>query len=152
MIPEWEGLEPKDDRRGGAGRGRRRPGRRGVPDAREAVAARRTSTIDTLVVNGCECEPYLTTDHRTMVDYPERVHLGIRIMMRVPRRRRARSSASRRTSPTPSSACGRRRPTDLDVEILRPARAYPQGAEKMLIEALLGREVPVGRPARWTSA
>jgi Na+-translocating ferredoxin:NAD+ oxidoreductase subunit C len=37
--------------------------------------------IELLMVNGAECEPYLTTDHRTMVEYPERVHFGARIMM-----------------------------------------------------------------------
>ena len=35
-------------------------------------------TIDTILINGCECEPYLTSDHRTMVEYPARVHLGLR--------------------------------------------------------------------------
>ena len=45
------------------------------------LAPPKDATIDVLVINGCECEPYLTTEHRTMVEYPERVYTGIRIMM-----------------------------------------------------------------------
>jgi Na+-translocating ferredoxin:NAD+ oxidoreductase subunit C len=37
--------------------------------------------IELLLINGAECEPYLTSDHRVMVEYPERVHFGIRVMM-----------------------------------------------------------------------
>jgi len=45
--------------------------------------------VDVILLNGCECEPYLTTDHRTMVEYPERVLLGLRILMRCLRVERA---------------------------------------------------------------
>ena len=38
--------------------------------------------IELLIINAAECEPYLTSDHRVMVEYPERVIQGIRIMMR----------------------------------------------------------------------
>jgi hypothetical protein len=37
--------------------------------------------VETLILNGAECEPYLTSDHRVMVEYPDRVHFGARIMM-----------------------------------------------------------------------
>ncbi len=101
-------------------------------------------SIDTLVINGCECEPYLTTDHRTMVDFPERVHLGIRLMMRclgVPRA----IVGIEKNKPDALERMKATRPTDLDVEIVGLTVKYPQGAEKMLIDALLRRRVPTGR-------
>jgi electron transport complex protein RnfC len=99
--------------------------------------------IGTLLINGCECEPYLTTDHRTMVDYPERVHLGIRIMMRC----LGVSHALVGIEQNKPDAIERMRataPADLDVEIVGLRVRYPQGAEKMLIQSLLDREVPSG--------
>jgi len=102
------------------------------------------ATIDTIVVNGCECEPYLTTDHRTMAEYPERVQLGIRIMMQCLGVRRAMIGVER-NKPDAIAALQRTLPPDLDVTVHPLTVKYPQGAEKMLIKALLEREVPSGR-------
>jgi len=101
-------------------------------------------TLDTVLINGCECEPYLTTDHRTMVEYPERVQLGIRIMMRCLGVRRAMIGIER-NKPDAIAAIRATLPADLDVTVHALAVKYPQGAEKMLIRSLLGREVPSGK-------
>ncbi len=108
-------------------------------------------TIDTLVVNGCECEPYLTTDHRTMVDFPERVQLGIRLMMRALGVKRALIGIEL-NKPDAIEAMRATLPKDIDVEVLPLRVKYPQGAEKMLIKAVA--RVARSRPAscRWTSA
>lgn len=100
-------------------------------------------TIDTIVVNGCECEPYLTTDHRVMVEQAGEVIHGTRIAMK--------------TLNAPRAIVGVEDNKPDAVEALRKAVApfpeitveavqtkYPQGAEKMLLEVLLGREVPSG--------
>jgi len=100
--------------------------------------------IDMILVNGCECEPYLTTDHRSMVEYPERVHLGIRIMMKILGVRRTVIGVER-NKPDAIEALERTKPADIDVTILPLTVKYPQGAEKMLIEAVTGREVPSGK-------
>jgi electron transport complex protein RnfC len=99
--------------------------------------------IDVLLVNGCECEPYLTTDHRSMVEYPERVQLGIRIMMRCLGVTRAVLGIER-NKPDAIEAIRATLPEDIDVSVQPLSTKYPQGAEKMLIEAVLGREVPSG--------
>jgi electron transport complex protein RnfC len=99
--------------------------------------------IERLVLNGCECEPYLTTDHRTMVEYPERVHLGLRIMMSCLGAESALIGVEN-NKPDAIEALRRTKPADLDVEILGLTVKYPQGAEKMLIKALMDREVPEG--------
>ena len=100
--------------------------------------------VDTIVINGCECEPYLTTDHRTMVEYPERVQLGIRLMMRCLGVDRVMIGVEK-NKPDAVAALERTLPTDVDVSVHALTVKYPQGAEKMLIKALLGREVPSGK-------
>lgn len=100
--------------------------------------------IDTIVINGAECEPYLTTDHRIMVEHPERVMLGVRIMMYTLRAQRAVIGVER-NKPDAIAALERVKPTDLDVTILPLTVKYPQGAEKMLVKSVLDREVPSGK-------
>jgi electron transport complex protein RnfC len=99
--------------------------------------------IDTLLVNGCECEPYLTSDHRVMVEYSERVYLGIRIMLHCLGIRRAIVGIEQ-NKPDAISTMRAAAPADLDIEVRGLEAKYPQGAEKMLIKALLDREVPSG--------
>ncbi len=101
-------------------------------------------TIGTIIVNGAECEPYLTSDHRIMVEYPERVHFGIRVMMHALRVQRTVVGVER-NKPDAIAALERTKPSDLDVTILPLTVKYPQGAEKMLIRAVTGREVPSGK-------
>jgi electron transport complex protein RnfC len=100
--------------------------------------------VDVLVVNGCECEPYLTTDHRSMAEYPGRVHLGIRIIMQCLGTPRAVIGVEC-NKPDAIEALRATLPTDLDITVLPLEVKYPQGAEKMLLKAVLGREVPSGK-------
>jgi Na+-translocating ferredoxin:NAD+ oxidoreductase subunit C len=100
--------------------------------------------IDLLVVNGAECEPYLTTDHRTMVEYPDRVHFGVRVMMRALGVTRALVGIET-NKPDAIERLRETVPPDLDITVQPVVAKYPQGAEKMLIKALTGREVPSGK-------
>jgi len=99
--------------------------------------------VDTLIVNGAECEPFLTTDHRVMLEQREDIYQGIRYLLRVTGAERAivGVEANKRDAAT---HLREGLPADLpaSVEVLQVK--YPQGAEKMLITALLGREVPSG--------
>ena len=102
------------------------------------------TAIHTLIINGAECEPYLTSDHRTMAEYPDRVMFGIRVMMHT-----LGVSACvvgiERNKPDAIEAMQRAVPKDLAVKILPLTVKYPQGAEKMLIHAVTGFEVPSGK-------
>lgn len=99
--------------------------------------------VDTLIVNGVECEPYLTTDHRVMLEQRDDVFTGIRYLLRVSGARRAIIGVEANAADA-AEHLRQGLPPDLpaSVEVLRVK--YPQGAEKMLINALLGREVPSG--------
>jgi electron transport complex protein RnfC len=97
--------------------------------------------VDTLIINGAECEPYLTTDHRVMLEQREDVFTGIRYLLKVCNAQRAIVAVeANKADAADHLRAGL--PADLPatVEVLRVK--YPQGAEKMLISALLGREVP----------
>ena len=143
MIPEWSGLTREQLVEAVRDAGVVGLGGAAFPTHVKLVPPT-DATIDTILVNGCECEPYLTTDHRTMVEYPERVHLGIRIMMKCLGVRRAMIGIEH-NKPDAIAALVAALPTDLDVSVHPLTVKYPQGAEKMLIKAVLGREVPSGR-------
>ncbi|MBI3681225.1 MAG: electron transport complex subunit RsxC [Acidobacteria bacterium] len=99
--------------------------------------------VDTVLVNGCECEPYLTTDHRVMVEQAGEVLHGARIAMKALDARRAIVGVEdNKPDAVEALRTAIGAATDITVEAV-PTR-YPQGAEKMLIQALFGREVPSG--------
>ncbi|MHC4822058.1 MAG: RnfABCDGE type electron transport complex subunit C, partial [Planctomycetota bacterium] len=143
VVPEWEDLEPAE-----LVEAVRHAGVVGLGGAAFPTHVKLSppehAKVEVIVLNGCECEPYLTTDHRTMVEYPDRVLLGLRIMMRCLGVERAMVGIER-NKPDAIEAIRARLPDDLDVEVLPLTVKYPQGAEKMLIRAVLGREVPEGR-------
>ena len=99
--------------------------------------------VDVLLVNGCECEPYLTSDHRTMLEQPEQVHLGTRIMLKALGINRAVIGIEA-NKPDAIEIMRKTAPDDLDVTVQPLKVKYPQGAEKMLIKAVTGQEVPSG--------
>lgn len=100
----------------------------------------------TLVVNGCECEPYLTCDHRMMLELTDDLLRGIGYAMRAVGAERAIIGVED-NKPDAVEAIRRRLPADGTVSVRAVKTKYPQGAEKMLLHALLGVDVPTGKRA-----
>ncbi|GAB6090089.1 electron transport complex subunit RsxC [Spirochaeta dissipatitropha] len=105
--------------------------------------------VDTLIINGVECEPYLTADYRLMLEHPREIVVGIRILMRALGVRRACVGIEKNT-PDASRVlrevvadCGEI--PEGSIEFFELQTKYPQGAEKQLINAILKREVPSGK-------
>ena len=105
--------------------------------------------IDTVIVNGCECEPYLTTDNRIMVEESDRVVAGLQIILKVMNSAAGAGSvrgiiAVEDNKPhaigSLRKSCGNL--ANIDVVVVRTK--YPQGCEKQLINAVTGKEVPSG--------
>ncbi|MGB0524052.1 MAG: electron transport complex subunit RsxC [Flammeovirgaceae bacterium] len=98
---------------------------------------------EVLILNGIECEPYLTTDHRVMLEQSEDIFTGIRYLQKVTEAERIiiGIEANKQDAADHLQA---NIPADLPVEVKVVPVKYPQGAEKMLITALLGKEVPSG--------
>lgn len=142
-VPHWDGLSPDEVRAAVQEAGVVGLGGAAFP-THVKLAPPEDAPIEWLLVNGAECEPYLTTDHRTMVEYPERVHFGIRIMMHCLGVERAVIGVEK-NKPDAIEALERTIPDDLDVSVMPLTVKYPQGAEKMLIEVVTGREVPSGK-------
>ncbi len=94
--------------------------------------------IDTLILNGAECEPYLTADHRLMIERTADVLLGMRILAFA----LGVEDAAIGIEDNKPDAVEAFRKAGVRVEELKVK--YPQGAEKQLIKAITGREVPVG--------
>lgn len=101
-------------------------------------------TIEVVILNGCECEPYLTRDDRFMIERPDAVIGGLKLILKalgvsrgvigIENNKAAAIAAMQKAVETESG---------LSVCPLRTK--YPQGAEKMLIKAVIDREVPPGK-------
>lgn len=97
--------------------------------------------IDTVIINGAECEPYLTADYRLMVERPSEVTEGLKILMRTLNVSKGiigiennKPDAVEKMKEAARGSAG--------IEVCSLEVKYPQGAEKMLIKAATGREVP----------
>lgn len=99
--------------------------------------------VDVVIINGAECEPYLTADHRLMVESPSEVIEGLKILMRALVVGKGyvgiESNKPDAIEKMREAASG-----EPGIEITTLEVKYPQGAEKMLIKAITGRDVPAG--------
>ncbi|MDI6831428.1 MAG: electron transport complex subunit RsxC [Actinomycetota bacterium] len=100
--------------------------------------------VDTVIINACECEPFLTCDHRLMLERPEDLVAGARLLKAAVGAGKViigvEANKMDAVDALRSKASGL---SDVEVEILEVK--YPEGAEKMLIFALTGRKVPPGK-------
>lgn len=97
-----------------------------------------------LIINGVECEPYLTSDHRLMLEKGEEILIGTQLLMKALQVQQAVIGIERNKPDAISHLTGLcARYPGIRVEGLKVK--YPQGAEKQLIKAIAGREVPSGK-------
>ncbi len=97
--------------------------------------------VDVVILNGAECEPYLTADYRLMIERPDDIVEGLKVLMKIlgvnkgfigiennkPEAIKAMTNASSKNN---------------NIKVCALEVKYPQGAEKMLIKAIINREVP----------
>ncbi len=99
--------------------------------------------IDTLLVNGCECEPYLTADDQLMQFAPRPILAGALLAQRATGAGRVVVGVEANKPRAIRSLRRAAEGTEVEVAVLKPK--YPQGGEKQLIAALLQRAVPTGK-------
>jgi Na+-translocating ferredoxin:NAD+ oxidoreductase subunit C len=99
--------------------------------------------IDIVIINGAECEPYLTADHRVMLEKPEEIVYGLKVMIKALGAQKGvigiednKSDAVRVMEQAVAE--------EENISVASLHTKYPQGAEKMLIEVTTGRKVPSG--------
>ena len=97
--------------------------------------------IDTLILNGCECEPYLTADHRMMVECPEAMVTGMLIAAHAAGVQKM-IIAIEANKPDAIGAMRKAAAGKGDIEVAVCATKYPMGGERQLIAAVTGRTVP----------
>ena len=98
--------------------------------------------IDTFILNGCECEPFLTADHRTMLEMPDNVLKGMAIIMKVLDVKKGYIGIESNKPDAIESM--QKAATHFGFEVITVKTKYPQGAEKMLIKAIKKRKIPTG--------
>jgi electron transport complex protein RnfC len=97
--------------------------------------------IDAVLINGAECEPYLTADHRLMVEHPKEVVEGLKIIMKSLNVKEGHIGIEE-NKPDAIEAMEAAVSGEPNIKVWPLEIKYPQGAEKMLIKAIKGREVP----------
>lgn len=98
--------------------------------------------IDSFILNAAECEPFLTADHRVMLEHTERVITGVLITMKVLGVTKGFIGIEE-NKPDAIAALGEAT-KGTGIEVMPLKTKYPQGAEKTLIKVICGREVPSG--------
>lgn len=98
---------------------------------------------DVLLVNGVECEPYLTSDHRMMLEHTEELIIGIQLLMKALNVNRAAIGIENNKRDAISKII-KIAYKNSNISVVPLKVKYPQGGEKQLIKAVTGREVPSG--------
>ncbi|HOD39056.1 MAG: Electron transport complex protein RnfC [bacterium ADurb.Bin243] len=103
--------------------------------------------IDTVILNGVECEPYLTADARIMIEDADRIVAGLALIMKIfskngPVKGYIGIEANKPDSIQKMAEAASKYK---DIEVVSLALKYPQGGEKQLINAIVGRDVPSGK-------
>ncbi len=99
--------------------------------------------VDCLIINGVECEPYLTADHRLMLEKAEEIIVGIQILMHALHIEKAIIGIENNKKDA-ISVLKEATKSDSRIKVAALRVKYPQGSEKQLIRAILKREVPKG--------
>ncbi len=100
--------------------------------------------IDAFILNGVECEPYLTADHRTMVEKADEMLEGMAILIKILGNPKGYIGIENNKPDAIEHLRKRIKELGYDYEVAALEVKYPQGAEKMLIDSVLKRHVPTG--------
>lgn len=141
-IADWKNTSPADLKQRVWDAGIVGMGGAGFP-SHVKLSPPEDKTIDTLILNGAECEPYLTADHRLMLEEAEKVVQGAAILARI----LGLDSAVIGVENNKPDAIAELEKVagSYGVRVQSLPVNYPQGAEKQLIYAITGREVPIGK-------
>ena len=103
--------------------------------------------IDTIIVNGCECEPNITSDYRLMLEHGDEIIKGLQIMMKIIGCNNAYIAIENNKPDAIKNIQGLLKNINTSkqkINVKSLETQYPMGAEKTLLKRILGREVPIG--------
>ena len=99
--------------------------------------------IDCVIINGAECEPYLSSDHRAMLEQPDDLIRGLEIIMKVVGCKKGVIAIEDNKPDAIKTLRDRIGKKPVEIAVLKTK--YPQGSEKHIIKSVLGRTVPSGK-------
>lgn len=114
----------------------------GFPTAPK-LASRPDHRIHTLIINGAECEPYITADDMCMREFPAQIVAGIEVLMHILKPQRVLIGIED-NKPEAIAALSQAAEAKPAIQVLAIPTKYPSGGEKQLIQILTGEEVPSG--------
>ena len=109
-----------------------------------AVKLAPKTPVDTILLNGCECEPYLTADHKLLLHYADEVIFGLKAIMKATGAPKG-IIVTEDNKPDAVALLQEKTAQLENIEVCVAKTKYPQGAEKMLIKKVTGRQVPSGK-------
>ena len=99
--------------------------------------------VDTILLNGCECEPYLTADHKVLLAYADEIIFGLKAILKTTGAEKGIIVIE--DNKPDAIELMKEKVADIgNMEVFVARTKYPQGAEKTLIKRVLGRIVPSG--------
>lgn len=108
-----------------------------------AVKLTPKTPVDTVLLNGCECEPYLTADHKLLLHYADEVIFGLKAILKATGAQKGIIVIE--DNKPDAVELLQSKTADMDnIEVCVAKTKYPQGAEKTLIKRVTGRQVPSG--------
>ena len=108
-----------------------------------AVKLKPAKPVDTILLNGCECEPLLAADHRVLLEYADDVIFGLRMIIKAVGAKKG-VIVIEDNKPDAIALMQEKTAGCSNMEVVAAKTKYPQGAEKMLIKRVTGRQVPRG--------
>lgn len=108
-----------------------------------SVKLKPAKPVDTILLNGCECEPLLTADHRVMLEFADDVIFGLQAIIRAVGAERG-LIVIEDNKPDAIELMKEKTASCSNMDVVAARTKYPQGAEKMLIKRVTGRKVPSG--------
>ena len=145
-IPDWHNNDPSVLLERICQYGIVGMGGAGFP-SRTKLSAHQVSVIDTLILNGAECEPYITCDDRLMQTQPRAIISGLKIMRHILHtsgHSQLRCIIGIEANKPQALSAMKSAAKNEDIEVVSVPTLYPAGGEKQLIRTLTGKEVPSG--------
>lgn len=100
-----------------------------------------TAKAECIIVNAVECEPYITSDYRLMMEHPDEIIIGLELLMKAAKVERGYIGIEE-NKPEAIKLLAEKTANDRRIEVVPLAQKYPQGGEKQLVDAVIHRQVP----------
>ena len=100
-----------------------------------------TAKAECVILNGVECEPYITSDYRLMMEHADEILVGLDLLMKGAKVERGYIGIED-NKPEAIKLFEQKTANDPRIEIVSLAKKYPQGGEKQLVDAVINRQVP----------